>query len=211
MGYLLWRQRHHAHSLVRDHIAHRACVKGHQIAPAIKGQIRIHAAFLTVIHREARVRHQRRLGKHHAAVPKMLHILHAGFLAQAADHPQAMLHGIVAVPQVADGKQRCQRRAFIVIHAPADHHIMGREVGSPVGRVHPAIACRNHIQMGDHADAVLRIAPAQGGGITLMIDHIKAESLAPGHGYIQHLQTVRAKGHAGGGQISPAHRGNAGP
>ena len=122
-----------------------------------------------------------------------------------------MLHGIAAVPQVADGKQRCQRRAFVVIHATADHHIMGGEVGSPIGRVYPPVTLGHHIQMGDHADAVLRVAPAQGRGIALMIDHIKAEGPTPGHGYIEHLQAIRPERHARRGQIRPAHRGNAGP
>ena len=122
-----------------------------------------------------------------------------------------MLHGVAQLPQAAHGKQPCNGRTFVVVRATPDDHIMGGQVGCGIGRVDPSLIGGHHIQMGDDADSVLRIAHAQGGGVAIVVDHLKAVIPPPRHGMVEHLQAVCPEGHAGRAQIRPAHGGKNDP
>ena len=121
-----------------------------------------------------------------------------------------MPHGHAEFPQHPHGEKARDEGGLVIVHAPADEHVVLRQPGRVKGRINPTVPHGHHVQMGDHADAVRRVAPGDGTGIAVVIRGGKAVKAAPFQGIVQHLAAIRAEGRSGSSQISAADGGNAG-
>ena len=154
-------------------------------------QLHVHAALFDVDHRELRIRGEAVVG-HLQLRGVVAHVAHAHLLVAAQDQPHAVLQRHARVAHRAHGVQRAQRRALVVDGAAAEDLAVGDLAAK--GIVGPALACGNHVQMGQHAQGLFAAAHGDVARVVVDVAGLKAVVAGGRKRGVQHPGNHRAEG-----------------
>ena len=130
----------------------------------------------------------------------------AGLLIGAQDQPDVVPHRQPQLLDAPHGKQGGQRRALVVLYAPAIDHIAVAHQGKGIGV--PALADAHNVQMGQNVQQVRPVVQVDGAHIALVLAGGKAPAPGQLQGSLHRPDGALAKGTAGGGLPHGGVHGN---